>query len=374
MAENSLDIRYRDEQGMLADTAVSFLRSRSTFEHVRRWIGDEAGYDPDLWQEMAGLGWLGIALPEEYGGTGLGAAELVCVCEPMGRYLMASPFLASTLAGQALLKGASGEQKQGWLPRIASGKAVATLALSEPDGSWEPERFSATAEKDGDGYRLSGIKTLVLDGQNADLILIAVTLGGAPALLAAEKHGLAGRLRPEILVDETRRSARLDLDGLALPASALLGGDAAGALRHVYSLAWLLLAAEQAGGADGVFDLTLEYVRTRRQFGKVIGGYQAIKHPMVDLMMEIENTRSLLYHAATVFDGPGGESGIAARMVKAYATDTFQHAADRSIQFHGAMGFTYECHAQLFFRRAQWTRHSFGDAAHHRRHLADALL
>lgn len=374
MAENTLNIRYSDEQAMLADTAVSFLRSKSTFEHVRRYIGDEAGYDPELWKEMAGLGWLGIALPEEHGGAGLGAAELVSVCEPMGHYLMASPFLASTLAGQALLHTGSAEQKQAWLPRIASGEAIATLALTEPDGSWEPGGFAATAEKGGAGYRLSGTKTLVLDGQNADLVLIAVSLDGAPALLAADRDNLAGRLRPETLVDETRRSVHVDLDDLQLPASARLAGDAAGALRYVYSLAWLLLAAEQAGGANGVFDLTLEYVKTRKQFGKVIGGYQAIKHPMVDLMMEIENTRSLLYHAATVFDGPGGESEIAARMVKAYATDTFRHAADRSIQFHGAMGFTYECHAQLFFRRAQWTRHSFGDAAHHRRHLADLLL
>ena len=374
MSEASFNIRYSDEQAMLADTAVSFLRSKSTFEHVRRYIGDAAGYDPDLWKEMADLGWLGIALPEEHAGTGLGAAELVSVCEPMGQYLMASPFLATTLAGQALLRAGSEEQKQAWLPRIASGEAIATLALSEPDGSWEPEGFAAKAETRGEGYRLSGTKTLVLDGQNADLVLIAVTLDGVPALLAAETERLAGRLRSEILVDETRRSARLDLDGLELPASARLEDHATDALRYVYSLAWLLLAAEQAGGANGVFDLTLDYVKTRKQFGKVIGGYQAIKHPMVDIMMEIENTRSLLYYAATVFDGPGGESGIAARMAKAYATDAFRHAADRSIQFHGAMGFTYECHAQLFFRRAQWARHSFGDAAHHRRHLADLML
>jgi alkylation response protein AidB-like acyl-CoA dehydrogenase len=255
-----------------------------------------------------------------------------------------------------------------------SGEAIATVAITEPSGSFDVSRIQATAVRQGANLALSGTKTFVLDAQGADAVLVAVRYEGTLALLLLTREQLAARATPEVLIDETRRSARVKLDGLLVPTSALLdGGDAEEALKHVERVAWLLLSAEMAGGAEGVFQLTLEYLKTRKQFGKLIGGYQALKHPMVDIMCAIESGRSLLYYAATVFDGDPAERDRALRMAKAQLGETFTHAADRSVQFHGAIGFTYECHAQLFFRRAQWLQYTFGDSVHHRKQLAAAM-
>ncbi|MFI5307552.1 MAG: acyl-CoA dehydrogenase family protein, partial [Polyangiales bacterium] len=181
-------------------------------------------------------------------------------------------------------------------------------------------------------------------------------------------------LQRELLIDETRRSSRLVLDGLTLERQALLdGGDAVLALERVWRIGTLLVAAEMSGGAEGVMQLTLDYLKTRKQFGQPIGSYQALKHPMVEIMCAIEQGRSLLYHAATLLDRDDPETEVALRMAKAQLGDTYAYAADRAIQFHGAIGFTYECNVQLFFRRAQWAQHTFGDARHHLRHLASLL-
>ena len=214
----------------------------------------------------------------------------------------------------------------------------------------------------------------MLDVQNADLVIVATRRAGQLALVLVEAAALAGRVRRETLIDETRRSGRIRLDGLTLSRDALLdGGDALAALQHVQRVGWLLIAADTAGGAEGVLQLTLEYLKTRKQFGKLIGGYQSLKHPMVEIMIAIEHGRSLLYHATSAFERGDAEREVALRMAKAQLGETYAYAADRSIQFHGAIGFTYECHAQLFFRRAQWAQASFGDPAHHRRHIADLL-
>ena len=218
----------------------------------------------------------------------------------------------------------------------------------------------------------------MLDGQNADLLLVACTHRGEPAVVLVEASQLPdGALLAERLVDETRRSARVRLDGTTLPADALLtGGDAAAALRRVQLKGALLVSAEMAGVAQGVFDVTLEYLKTRVQFGKKIGSYQALKHPMVWIMVGLEHSRSLLYRAATLWDTRASASEIetAVRASKAQSGEACMLAVDRAIQFHGAFGFTWECQAQLFFRRAQWAEYTFGDAAHHRRHLAGLLF
>ncbi|MGD8861456.1 MAG: acyl-CoA dehydrogenase [Myxococcales bacterium] len=373
------EIELSEEQGLLARSAGDFLTKHSTFDAVRRRMETDRGFDPKLWQEMASLGWLGASLPEAHGGAGMPVGALVSLAEPMGRHLFASPWLATTLAGR-LIDAAGGEQqKQRWLPAIAGGELIATVALTEPGGSWELQAPGATAARSGDGYALRGSKSLVLDAEAAGLILCSATLddgSGSPAIFAVERAALPdGALRRHELIDERRRAFRLDLDGLQVPADARLDGDdAAAALGHVDGVGTLLLAAEMSGGTEGVMDLTLEYLRTRTQFGRPIGSYQALKHPMVEIMIQQELARSLLYHAATVYEDGAELSEIAVRMAKAQAGETYTHAADRSIQFHGAIGFTHECHAQLFFRHAQWAEYTFGDALHHRRRLEPLLL
>ncbi len=369
------EIEHSEEEVLLRESAAAWLAEHADFAAVRRTMQSESGFDRELYRELARLGWLGIAVPAAYGGAGMRAGAVCSVAEPMGQRLFASPFLASTLAAQALLAAGSEAQRERWLPAIVSGEAIASVALSEPSGAYEARDCAAQARVAGGRLELSGTKTCVLDAQHADVVLAAVRMGEHPALLVLEARDLAGRLRSEQLVDETRRSARLTLDGLQVGRDALLGGgDAGEALRSVERLGWLMLAAEMAGGCEGVMQLTLEYLRTRTQFGRLIGSYQALKHPMVEIMCALEQGRSLLYHAATAFEraDPGPE--IALRMAKAQLGETFAHAADRAIQFHGAIGFTYECHAQLFFRRAQWAQYTFGDPLHHRRRLAALLL
>ncbi|MDP6874075.1 MAG: acyl-CoA dehydrogenase family protein [Alphaproteobacteria bacterium] len=370
------EILFTDEQAQLMDIAESFSASKSPIDAVRRQIEAEGAIEADIWQEMAALGWLGIAIPEEYGGSGLGLGEVVAIVEPMGRNLLSSPLAATTLAARAILQGGDDGQKSHWLPQLAGG-TVAALALTEAHGDWDLTNLTCTAAASRDALTLSGGKTFVTDAAMAEVFLVSVALDGAPALLLVEAASLpAGALRREIVIDETRRSYSLNLDGIEVPKANLLPVDGAAAcLKSLHLTACLFYAAEMCGGMAGVINVTLEYLLTRRQFDHFIGAYQALKHPMVDALVGMEQARSHLYHAATVFDGPDGAAAeIAVRMAKAQAADAFAFASDRAIQFHGAFGFTYDCDAQLYRRRALWCEQQHGDGAHHRKHLAGLLL
>ncbi|HEX5690589.1 MAG TPA: acyl-CoA dehydrogenase family protein, partial [Roseiflexaceae bacterium] len=320
-------------------------------------------------------GWLGIAIPEQYGGAGLGLREVVPVVEQMGRALMASPFVSTTLAAQALLAGGTDKQKQALLPQIAGG-AIATLALMEPHGDWNLENLTAQARDEGkDRIALSGEKILVCDAAAADWVIVSLRYRDAPALIAIGKADLPREaLRREIVVDETKRAYFIKLDGIVVGAETLLDvSRARETLAHIHLAANLLSTAEMCGGAQSAIDYTVDYLKTRKQFGKLIGSYQALKHPIVAAYVAYEQARSHLYSAAFCFDEQGtGE--IATRMARVQTETVFSHAADRAIQFHGGFGFTYDCDAQLYRRRALWHASQFGDAIYHKRKLADLLL
>lgn len=369
-------ISFSKEQAMLSDIASKFFRDKWPIESVREHLASETGFDADLWREMVDLGWLGIAVPEEYGGSGLGVAELVTLTEPMGRALFASPFVSTQLAVQALLHG-SAEQRKEWLPRLAEG-SVGTLAAVESSGDWDLERCGCVAGgpgmKKGATVQLRGEKSFVLDAGVAALFVVTVAHEGKPALvlLDAERVPAAARQR-EVVIDQTRRSYRLGLDGIEVEESCLITGEAARrALRAIRDAALLLISAEACGGTAGVLALVVDYLNSRKQFDRLIGSFQALKHPTVDMLIGLERARSHLYHGATVVGEQGAEAAL--RMAKADASDAFVFAGDRAIQFHGAFGFTWECDAQLFLRRALWCQSQFGDAMHHRKHLAEILL
>lgn len=371
--ENLGRIGFSEEQADLLEVAESFCRERSPVERVRALIQDERGHDPAVWQEMAELGWLGIAIPEAHGGVGLGLAEVVPVVEQMGRRLMAGPFVSTTLAAQALLAGGTETQKAAWLPRLAEGMP-ATLALMEADGNWDLEAVTATAEG-GAKLSLSGQKLFVENAATAGLVIASVLHDGAPALVLIETEALPeGALRRETVIDETRRSFELTLDGVSVPASQLLDtGKARAALSHIHLAANLLATADMTGSTQACIDYTLDYLNTRKQFGKLIGSYQALKHPSVDAYVAYEQARSHLYSAAHSFTEQGtGE--VATRMAKTAADKALSFAADRAIQFHGGFGFTYDCDAHLYRRRAIWHASQHGDAAWHKRKLAQMLL
>jgi acyl-CoA dehydrogenase len=364
---------YSEEQIELLDVATTFCRDKSPIDKVRKLMESELGYDAQVWAEMAALGWTAIAIPEAHGGVGLTLAEVVPVVEQMGRHLMASPFVASTLAAQALIVGGTDAQQAEWLPRLAEG-AVGTLALSEAHGDWELTNITATAKAEGDRLTLSGEKLFVLWAETAEVVVASVTLDGKPALVVLTAADIAGHLRREAIIDETKRSFALSLDGISVPKSALLDvGKAAQTLAHIDQAAALLQSAEMCGGAQSVIDYTVSYLQTRKQFGKVIGEYQALKHPIVDAYVDYEKARSHLYSAAHSFSDQGlGE--VAVRMAKAAADGVYSFAADRAIQFHGGFGFTHDCDAGLHRRASIFHASQFGDAAWQRAKLAPLLL
>lgn len=368
------DIGVNEEQIEIANLATSFCREKSSTGTARELIETRTSQASAVWDEIAELGWLGIAIPEEYGGIGLSLAEVVPVMEQMGRTMMSGPFYSTTLAAQVLLKAGTDEQKAAWLPKLAAGTRAA-LAVTELESGHNPADISANAARDGDHIVLSGTKILVTDADSADLIIASILVDGDLTLALIEKRVLEkNALRREVVIDETRASFAFTLDGVTIHKSDLIDPERTKmAITHLHLAANLLLAAEMCGGAQSCIDYTLDYLKTRKQFGKEIGAFQALKHAIVEAYCDFEKARSHLYSAAWCFnDSRRGE--IAVRMAKAQADKAFSYAADRAIQFHGGFGFTYECDAQLYRRRAIWCSAQHGDAAYHKARLAELLL
>ncbi|MEE4349636.1 MAG: acyl-CoA dehydrogenase family protein [Pacificimonas sp.] len=359
-----------EEQADILNSAAQVCRDRSPIDRVRALIDDEAGFDPDVWAEIGQLGWLGIAIPEDFGGAGLGIGEAVPVAEHMGRHLMAVPFIPCTVAAQILLKAGTDAQKEALLPKVAAGDLSLTTALGE-DG----DDMTALGENERGGFMISGKATLVEHGAQVDRILIAFDTRDGRRLALIERENLpGGALRRERIIDDTRRAYELTLSGFEVGGDELLDVDRTKeALAHGEMVGAVLYAADMVGGAFRVIDYTADYLRTRKQFGKLIGSFQALKHPLVDAFILHERARSHLYAAAHSF-GDQGRGEVAVRMAKAQAEKAYSYAADRGIQFHGGFGFTYDCDAGLHRRRAIWNATRYGDARSHKAKLAEMLF
>ena len=367
----SSQMTFSDEQTMLLDTATEFCRKHSPIETVRARL-DADQIDATTWKEITDLGWLGINVPEEFGGLGLGLSCVVPVAESMGRYLMGTPYNGAITASECLATSGSREQKEEWLPKIVSG-AIGAMALIETNGSWILDQIEAQAIASEDMFELSGTKCFVTDADAADFYIVSVNVEAKARLALVKREQIPeGNLHREIVIDETRRSYQLDLDGIMVPVDQLLEGSD---FQTIEFASLLLLSAEITGGLVGSIQTIVEYLNTRRAFDKVIGSYQALKHPTVKILLDLEASRSHLYHAATVLAGDNaGEAEIALRMAKSHGSAAFAFAGDRAVQFHGGFGFTYDCDAQLYLRRALWCQYQFGDEAYHRQLLEPILL
>ena len=367
-------IVFTDEQAMLLDAATAFCRDKAPIASVRALLASEHGFDRATWDEMVGLGWSGIAVPERFGGSGLSLAEAATIAEPMGRRLFATPFASTQVFVHAVRAGGSEAQQADWLARVASG-AIATTAVLEPEGDWMLSHAQAGATREGGALVLSGTKTLVCDAAVAELLLASVSLDGAPALVMIELGELpAGALQRDGAIDETRRAYTLALDGVRVPADRLIAGGAAqAALRALSDASLLLASAEAAGGIAGALDLMVDYLNTRTAFGRKIGSYQSLKHTCAEILVGLERSRSHLYHAATLL-AAGEDAEVALRMAKVESGEAFAWAGDRAVQFHGGFGFTWDCDAQLFLRRAMFLQGVYGDGAHHRARLGELLF
>lgn len=369
------DFGFGEDHELLRDQARRFLEERCPIAEVRRLAADPLGHDPGLWKEMVELGWVGLVLPEEYGGAGLGQLHLALLLEEMGRCLLPSPFLASTLAGIALQEAGDAAQRARWCSAIASGEVLATIALGEPRVSWEPDAVEARAEAADGGFVLRGRKTHVQNARSANLLLAPFREGGGEiALFALELPAEGVTVEDEVGVDPTRRTMRVEFADARVAAGARLEGDGLEALRTTFRRGYAALAAEMVGGAEATFEMTRRYAIERKQFGRSIGSFQGVKHPLVDAMTRIELARTLALAAAAAFDHATEAAEPLSRMAKAQASDAYAEAVRRGVQFHGGYGFTIDCDVHLYFKRALVSRGVLGDAAHHRRHLAGTLL
>ena len=374
-----MDIGFSEEQELLRDTARKFLDAQCPTKFVREMMATEAAVTDPFWQQLAENGWLGITYPEADGGAGLGLTDLVVLMEEIGRAVMPGPFPATVLLGGAVIAEAgSPDQRRQWLPRIAAGKAKATLAVTEANPRWDAAGITAAARETGGGFALSGIKMFVPDAHLADVLVVATrsrdgsTMEDGVSLFLVPKDapGLTIRLLPSI--DETRKLCEVRLDSVTVPASALLGELHRGwaPLARVIDKAAVAISAEICGAAQRVLDMTVEYAKLREAFGKPIGSYQGVKHKCADMLVEIENAKSLTYYAAWAVDEGDPEAEMAVSMAKAAASDAGRKVCAAGIQLHGGFGMTWEHDLHLYLKRAKADEVAFGDATWHRERIA----
>ena len=374
-----MNFAFSEEQDALRETVAQFLEQKSPSAEVRRLMETTEGYDPDVWNQMgAQMGLQGLHIPEEYGGQGYTFVELGIVLEEMGKRLLCAPYFATVVLGaNAIINVGSDSQKKELLPGIAAGETIATLAFTEPSGKWGADGIAMTYEAAGDGFTLSGEKMFVIDGHNADLIVVVARKAGSSGsdglsffTVAGDAEGLTRT--PLETMDMTRKQAKLEFSGVT---AELLGDEGAGwaALSKTLDQAAVGLASEQVGGAQQVLDMSVEYAKVRVQFGRPIGSFQAIKHKCADMLLEVESAKSAAYYAAWAAADDNEELPTVACLAKAYCSEAYFHCAAENIQIHGGIGFTWEHDAHLYFKRAKSSETYLGDGTYHRELLAQRI-
>jgi alkylation response protein AidB-like acyl-CoA dehydrogenase len=369
-----MNFAFSDEQEELRTGVRRFLAEKSPETEVRRLMETEDGYDPAVWSQMADqLGLQSLTIPEEFGGSGFSYVELVVVLEEMGAALLCAPFFSTVaLAANALLTSGDDEAKKSYLPGIASGETIATLAITEDNGKWDFSGIELAASKSSDGWTLDGHKMFVIDGHIANLIVVAARTAAGVSLFAVDGEA-AGLTRTSLpTMDQTRKQARLEFSSTPATLIGVDGGAEAG-LSKTLDLAAVALAAEQVGGAQHVLDASVEYAKTRIQFGRPIGSFQAIKHKCADMLLEVESAKSAAYYAAWAAAEDSDELPVVASLSKSYCSEAYFHSAAENIQIHGGIGFTWEHPAHLYFKRAKSSELLLGDPAYHRELLAQRI-
>jgi alkylation response protein AidB-like acyl-CoA dehydrogenase len=366
-----------DTQQTLKSTARKFLATECPMADVRRLSETDHAFEAGLWGKIADQGWTGILFEEQYGGSGMSMVDMAAVLEEMGRALTPGPYLSTALlAGPAIERAGSNRAKERYLTTICSGETKATLALLEEHASWSPHDVKMSAKKGSSGYTLSGTKLFVPDAGVADLLVCAANVGEELAVfvMPINTPGLLIERMPTI--DNTRPLYSVSFDNAALPEDSLLarGERAHSALHYALNVATTGLVAEMVGGMQRLLDITVEYAKTRKQFGKPIGQFQAVQHQCADMLLFTESSRSAAYYAAWALSEGGDQASSAISVAKAYAGDAYREVGNRAIQVHGGMGFTWENDIHLFYRRAKASEIAFGDATWHRERIAKMVI
>jgi alkylation response protein AidB-like acyl-CoA dehydrogenase len=369
-----MNFAFSEEQDELRRSVKRFLEDKSPETEVRRLMETTEGYDPAVWTQMAEqLGLQSLTIPEEFGGAGFSYVELIVVLEEMGAALLCAPFFSTVALGaNAILTSGDRTAMADLLPGIASGETIATLAFTEDTGRWDADGVTLAATQGADGWTLNGHKSFVLDGHVADLVLVVGRTAAGLTLFAVDGDAPGLTRSPLATMDQTRKQARL---AFADTPARLIGtdGGADAGLSKTLDLAAVALAAEQVGGAQRCLDSSVEYAKTRIQFGRPIGSFQAIKHKCADMLLEVESGKSAAYYAGWAAAEDSDELPVVASLAKSYCSEAYFHAAAETIQIHGGIGFTWEHPAHLYFKRAKSSELLLGDPSYHRELLAQRI-
>jgi len=375
--ETEMDLGLSEAQQMLKNSAQEFLEAECPDTYVREMEDDERGYTAEMWQKLAEQGWLGLIIPEKYGGVELEFQDLIILLEEMGRHMLPGPYFSTVvMGGMSIMEAGTEDQKQEYLPRIAEGQIIVTLALNEPSGRWDAEGIQLTADKSGDGYVLNGTKLFVPNAHVSDNLVVAARTGEEDTdislfIVSSQAKGVTQNLLKTIASD---RQSEVVFEKVEVPSSALLGEKNAGWATIEKVLQWGAIGkcAEMSGGGQEVLDMTVEYAKQRTQFGRPIGTFQAIQHHCANMATDVEGAKFITYQAAwKLSEGLPAEREVA--MAKAWVSEAYRRVCALGHQSHGAIGFTKEHNMQLYSRRAKAAELAFGDADLHLEKVAEII-
>jgi alkylation response protein AidB-like acyl-CoA dehydrogenase len=371
-----MDFDLSKPQKLLKDSARELLARQCKPERVRQLMETETANDDQLWREIADQGWTGLIIPEEHGGLGLGLLEMAVVSEEIGRACMPGAFLSTLFSSALILRAGSPKQKANYLEAIAAGELKATVAQLETNASWDLEAINVKAERDNGNFRLSGRKLFVPDAAVADLVICVARNGESYTLVPVGRgtDGLQVKAMPSM--DATRKIYEVMFNDVSVAETEVFGadGDARGALSQAIQVATVALCAEMVGGMQWILDTTVEYAKTRQQFGRPIGSFQAIQHLCADMLLMTESARSAAYYAAWALTEGAPAASSAVSIAKAYCSDAYREVGNRGVQIHGGIGFTWEHDLHLYYKRSKASEVMFGDAAFHRERIARIIV
>jgi len=371
-----MDFDLSKPQKLLKESAREFLARECPPARVRELMATRTAHDDKLWKATADQGWTGLTVPEEHSGLGLGLVDLAVVAEEMGRACLPGAFLSTITAAALIERAGSHTQRARYLDQIAAGELKATVALLEESANWDPESFKLKAIRDGDLFTLTGKKFFVPDADTADLLICVARNGDGLALLPVERRTEGVGITPMPTMDATRKVYEVEFENVSIAAANLLGadGDARRALDGALEVATVALCAEMIGGMQWILDTSVEYAKTRHQFGRVIGSFQAVQHQCADMLLLTESSRSAAYYAAWALTENDPMAQTSVSMAKAYCSDAFREVANRGVQIHGGIGFTWEHDLQLYYKRSKSSETMFGDATFHRERIARLVI
>jgi acyl-CoA dehydrogenase len=357
-----MNFGFTEEQNLLRDQVARFMSQACTMNKVRELMATDDGFDTALWQQAAELGWLGLTIPEQYGGIGLGWIDLTVVLEETARGLSPLPIASQALSSAAILRCGSDDHKANWLPAMASGQAICTLSLYD-DPNWiDPQAIILTASAASGGLQVSGTKPFVADAMAANYYLLAARGPDGLCLVAVTRDQVSVEVQPHM--DRTKPTGRVTLDNVTIADEFVMPLTEAD-LAYLTDVGAVAITAEMVGAAEAALNMTNDYAKQRIQFGKPIGQYQGVKHRLADIYVDVESFKSLSYYAAWTVDEAPNELPRAISLAKGYAADAFAQIGIDGIGLHGAIGFTAEYDIQLYLKRSKWARPMYGDSDYH---------